>query len=259
MDLVDSHCHLNFSPLIENLDQVLDEAKLQGISHMLCAAVNLEDFPQILHLARQHEHIFCSVGVHPNETEGEDPGIDRLVALGQDPAIVAIGETGLDYFRSQGDLTWQRQRFAKHIKAAVELSKPLIVHSREAANDTIKILCEHGVGDATGVLHCFTGDWEMAKKVLDLGFYISFSGIVTFNSAKALREVATKIPLDRMLVETDSPYLAPVPHRGQPNQPAYVRFVLEFLSELLGIGEAKLSEITSTNFFNLFPNALRIA
>lgn len=258
MDLVDSHCHLNFPPLIESLDQVLDEAKLQGITHMLCASVNLEDFPQILQLARQYDHIFCSVGVHPNETDGEDPTIDRLVALGEDPAIVAIGETGLDYFRSQGDLTWQRQRFGRHIKAAVKLSKPLIVHSRDAEDDTVNILREHGAGDATGVLHCFTGDWEMAKKVLDLGFYISFSGIVTFNSAIELREVATKMPLDRMLVETDSPYLAPVPHRGKPNQPAYVRHVLEFLSELLGISDAKLSEITSKNFFDLFPSALQI-
>lgn len=242
--------------MFENLDQILDEAKGQGITHMLCASVNLEDFPQILHLARQYNHIFCSVGVHPNETDGEDPTIDRLVTLGEDPAIVAIGETGLDYFRSQGDLSWQRERFARHIKAAVKLCKPLIVHSRDAEDDTVNILREQRAGDAGGVLHCFTGDWEMAKKMLDLGFYISFSGIVTFNSAKELCEVATKMPLDRMLVETDSPYLAPVPHRGKPNQPAYVKYVLEFLSELLGIDDAKLSEITSKNFFDLFPGAL---
>lgn len=257
VDLVDSHCHLNFPPLIENLDKVLDEAESQGVTHMLCVAVNLEDFPQIQHLASQFKHIFCSVGVHPNEIEGEEPTLERLIELGKDPTTVAIGETGLDYFRSQGDLSWQRDRFRTHIDAAVQLSKPLIVHSRDAAEDTVSMLNQHNARDAGGVMHCFTGDWVMAEKVLDLGFYISFSGIVTFNSANELREVARKTPLDRILVETDSPYLAPVPHRGKPNQPAYVKHVLEFLSELLEIGKDELSDITSRNFFNLFPNASR--
>lgn len=255
MQLVDSHCHINFEPLIDDLPGLLERAKQNQVSHMLCVSVNLEEFPQVLGLAHRYPHIVASVGVHPCYTDCEEPDVDQLVALADDPNIVAIGETGLDYFRTEGDLTWQRDRFARHIETARITSKPLIIHTREAADDTMSMLKELGAAEAGGVMHCFAEDWKTAEKALDIGFYISFSGIVTFKSAEQLREVARKVPMDRVLVETDSPYLAPVPKRGKTNEPSYVRHTAEFLADLRGMPLEEIAGITTENFFTLFPGA----
>lgn len=253
--LVDSHCHINFDPLGDNVVQILENARLQGVGHFLCVAVNLEDYPQVRALAHAHAHVFASVGVHPNETTGKDPSVDELVQLADDNKVVAIGETGLDYYRSTGDLDWQKLRFRHHIRAAIAANKPLIIHTREAAQDTIDILKEEGAQKVGGVMHCFSEDWDIARQALELGFYISFSGIVTFKSAQTLREVATKVPLDRLLVETDSPYLAPVPHRGKTNEPAYVRLVADCLAQLRNTTYADVAAATTENFFRLFRHA----
>ncbi|MGH1428386.1 MAG: TatD family hydrolase [Arenicella sp.] len=257
--LVDSHCHINFEPLAEKIDDVLANAKTNNIGHMLCVSVNLEDFPQVESLALQHEHIFASVGVHPCERKGREPSAKELIDIGQQPHIVAIGETGLDYFRVEDeDMTWQHQRFINHIEAAKTVDKPLIIHTRNAADDTMKMLKEEGADQCKGVMHCFAEDWETAEKALDLGFYISFSGIVTFKSATNVQEVAKKTPIDRILVETDSPYLAPVPHRGKTNEPALVHHTAQFVADLRGISLPELAEATTNNFFNLFKSAQRI-
>ncbi len=252
MHIVDTHCHIDFPQFDGRIPEILENALAMDVSHMICVAVNLEDFPRILKLANSNENIYASVGVHPNSTECEDPGIERLVELSNDPKVIAIGETGLDYFRSSGELDWQRDRFKRHILAARKVHKPIIVHSRNAPDDTIAILAENGADEPGGVMHCFTGDYAMAKAALDLGFYISFSGIVTFKNATDLADVAKKIPLDRMLVETDSPYLAPVPKRGKENQPAYVRYTAEFLAQLHSIPVEDFAQITTANFRSLF-------
>lgn len=257
MELVDSHCHIDFEPLAERLDEVLDHARGAGVTHMLCVAVNIEDFPRVLELARRHRHIFATCGVHPNETAGEEPSVERLIELGADPGVVAIGETGLDYFRSRGDLDWQRERFRRHIEAARTLGKPLVIHSRDAPEDTVALMRTHEAGTAGGVMHCFAGDWAMAQACLDVGFYISFSGIVTFKSAQTLMDVARRVPLERLLIETDAPYLAPVPFRGKTNQPGYVRHVAEHVAELRGVSAEALGEATTANFFRLFRHAER--
>lgn len=252
MELADSHCHINFPQLEEKIDCVVDLAQQMAVRYMLCVAVNLEDYPQILALSDAYHNIYASVGVHPNETEGEDPSVERLTELGKDERVVAIGETGLDYFRSSGELDWQRERFARHIKAGQKLGKPIIVHSRNAPEDTIAIMRNNSAGECGGVMHCFTGDYTMAKAAMDEGFYISFSGIVTFKNATDLADVAKKIPLDKLLIETDAPYLAPVPKRGKENQPAYVRYTAEFLADLKGMELEKFAEITTANFLELF-------
>lgn len=257
MQLVDSHCHINFDPLGGKIAEVMSNAAHNDVRYMLCVSVNLEDFPQVLALAKNHANVFASVGVHPNEREGREPDSAELVSLAGDPEIIAIGETGLDYFRSSGDLEWQRDRFRAHIHAARGIEKPLIIHSREAADDTMQILRDEGAQQAGGVMHCFAEDWNVARQALDIGFYISFSGIVTFNSAAAIQEVARKAPLDRVLVETDCPYLAPVPHRGKTNQPAYVRHTAEFVAELRGITLDEVAAATTDNFFTLFRGARR--
>jgi TatD DNase family protein len=210
----------------------------------------------MLGIAESHASVFASVGLHPNEQGGHEPGIDELVALAQHPKVVAIGETGLDYFRSEGDLDWQRERFRRHIRAAKACGKPIIVHSRDAPEDTIAILDEEGAQEVGGVMHCFTGDWAMAEQAMALNFHISFSGIVTFKSAIGLQAVAREMPEERMLVETDCPYLAPVPHRGKPNQPAYVRHTAEFIAELRGMSYEQLAAITTENYLNLFKPPL---
>ena len=253
--LVDSHCHINFDPLAAQVADVLRNAALQGVGHMLCVAVNLEAFPQVRALAHAHANVFASVGVHPNERDGHDPSVEELLALAQDPRVVAIGETGLDYYRSEGDLTWQQDRFRRHIAAAKASGRPLIIHTREAAADTLAILREEQAQDIGGVMHCFSEDWAAARAALDLNFYISFSGIVTFKSAAPLREVARQVPADRLLVETDAPYLAPVPHRGKTNEPAYVRHVAQCLAELRGVTLDELAAQTTSNFFKLFRHA----
>ncbi len=259
MHLVDSHCHINFPDFEEHggVAALLAAAAEQDVQHLLCVSVNLEDYPDILKMARNHANVFASVGVHPNETDGQDPDVEQLTELAADPHVVAVGETGLDYFRSEGDLSWQRDRFARHIQASRNVEKPIIVHTRDAEKDTVDILNNEAAGDVGGVLHCFTGSWEMARQCLDMGLYISFSGIVTFKNATALQDVAKKVPSDRMLIETDSPFLAPVPMRGKTNQPSYVRHVAEFLAELRQQPLASIAETTTDNFFRLFPSAQR--
>ena len=254
MQIVDSHCHINFEELHKRLPEVLSNAQENDISHMLCVSVNLEDFPQVLKLAHQHSNIFASVGVHPCYKDVKEPSADELVELAKDDRIIAIGETGLDYFRVEDeDMTWQQDRFRRHISAAKLTNKPLIIHTRNAQTDTMDILKEEGADGPRGVMHCFAEDWDVAKKALDLGFMISFSGIVTFKSATNVQEVARKCPIDRILVETDAPYLAPVPLRGKLNEPAYVRHTAQFVADLRGITLEKLAEITTENFFQLFP------
>lgn len=253
--LVDSHCHLDMldlAPFGGNVAGVLDAAAEHGVGRFLCVSINLEDFPAMLRLAEGHERVAASVGLHPNERGGHEPTVEELVALAQHPKIVAIGETGLDYYRSEGDLDWQRERFRRHIHAARRCGKPLIIHSRDAGEDTLTILEEEGAGAVGGVMHCFTGDWVMAQAAMALGFHISFSGIVTFRSARELQEVAVKMPLERMLVETDCPYLAPVPHRGKPNQPAWVRYTAEFIAGLRDVDYATVAAVTTANYRRLF-------
>lgn len=256
MPLVDSHCHIDFDPLAPRIDEVLANARRNDVSHLLCVSVNLEDFPRVLALAETHDHIFASVGVHPNEREGRDPSAEELSELARHARVVAVGETGLDYFRSEGDLEWQRDRFRRHIEAARRSRKPLIVHSRNAPEDTIAVMTEERAGEAGGVMHCFAEDWHMAEQALDLGFYISFSGIVTFKNARPVQEVARRAPLDRILVETDSPYLAPVPYRGKINEPAFVKHTAEYVAELRGLSYEELAQATTANFFRLFSHAV---
>lgn len=254
--LIDSHCHLNFESLQKNISQVLHNARENGVGHMLCVSVTLEKYPEVLALAHAHPQIFASVGVHPDEQQGQDPSVDDLVRRADDKRVVAIGETGLDYFRIQGDMTWQQERFRRHIRAALATGKPLIIHTREAAQDTIRILREEGAQAVGGVMHCFTENWDTAQAALDLGFYISFSGIVTFRNAENLREVARQVPLNRLLIETDSPYLAPMPHRGKTNEPAFVRHVAEQLATLRSLSLEEIATATTANFFSLFRSAI---
>jgi TatD DNase family protein len=253
--LTDSHCHLNFEHLLNNLPQVLQNARENGVGYMLCVGVTIEKLPEVLALAHEYPNIFASVGVHPDEQRGRDPSVDELVHLANDPRVVAIGETGLDYYRIKGDMTWQQDRFRRHIRAACVSHKPLIIHTREAAADTIRVLQEEGAESVGGVMHCFTESWETARVALDLGFYISFSGIITFRNADSLRAVAAKVPADRLLIETDAPYLAPVPYRGKTNEPAFVRYVAEELAKLRGVSLDELARTTTQNFFTLFKHA----
>lgn len=250
--LVDSHCHLDFDPLGSDVPAVLERARAQGVDHCLCVSVTLEAFPRIRELAHAYPPIYASVGVHPNERAGRDPSAEELVLLAQDPRIVAVGETGLDYYRSEGSTEWQQDRFRRHIRAARTAGKPLIVHTRAAAPDTLRLMAEEKASDVGGVMHCFTETWEVARAALEMNFYISFAGIVTFRNAVALREVARQVPADRLLVETDSPYLAPVPFRGKPNEPAYVRYVAECLAGVRGVALEAIAEQTTRNFFTLF-------
>ncbi|MGQ7845352.1 TatD family hydrolase [Granulosicoccus sp. 3-233] len=259
MQLVDSHCHINFPDFQDRMPDILQNAADNQINHMLCIATSWENFPDVLTLARDHAPISASVGVHPTTEGGHEPTVDELLSAAAEKEVVAIGETGLDYFRSTGDLTWQHERFHRHIEVAKRCNKPLIIHTRAAAEDTMNTLRDHQARDAGGVMHCFAEDWEVAKQALDIGFYISFSGIVTFKSAKAIQEVARKAPLDRILVETDAPYLAPVPHRGKTNEPAFVRHTAEYVAELRDIPLEELAEATTSNFFTLFSDAAELA
>jgi TatD DNase family protein len=225
------------------------------VTHGLCVSVNLENFPRVLSLAETHSNLFASVGVHPDYENLTEPGAAQLASLADHPRVVAIGETGLDYFRLTGDLEWQRERFRQHIRAARQCGKPLIIHTRAAAEDTLRIMAEEGADTVGGVMHCFTESWEVAQQAMEMNFYISFSGIVTFKNAVALKDVARKIKLGRMLIETDSPYLAPVPHRGQINQPAFVRHVAEAIADLRGVSVNEIASATTDNFFTLFKAA----
>ncbi|MDO8436832.1 MAG: TatD family hydrolase [Nitrosomonadaceae bacterium] len=250
--LVDSHCHLDFPDLAVNLDELLANMRDNDVGHALCVSVNLQDFPRVLALAEAHPNLFASVGVHPDYENLAEPQAAQLATLACHPRVVAIGETGLDYFRLKGDLEWQRERFRQHIRAARLCNKPLIIHTREAAADTLRIMTEEGADSVGGVMHCFTESWEVAQQAMEMNFYISFSGIVTFKKATNLKDIAKKIPLERMLVETDSPYLAPVPHRGKINQPAFVRHVAEEIAVLRGITVGEVATATTRNFFKLF-------
>lgn len=252
---VDSHCHINFPDLADRLPQVFERMAANGVTHALCIGVELEKFPEIRTLAETHANVYASVGVHPDHEDCTEPTVDDLVALADHPKVVAIGETGLDYFRLTGDLEWQRARFRTHIRAARACRKPLVIHTRAAADDTLAIMREENAGEAGGVMHCFTESLAVAEAALDLGFYISFSGIVTFKNAAALREVAAAVPLERMLIETDSPYLAPVPHRGQTNEPGFVKHVAEEIARVHGTTPAAVGEATTANFFRLFAAA----
>jgi TatD DNase family protein len=250
--LVDSHCHLDFPELAARLDSVLELMRENGVAHALCVCVTLADFPKVITLAESNAHLFASVGVHPDYEDLPPLQVEELVRLAAHPKVVAIGETGLDYYRLKGDLEWQRERFRSHIRAARQCRKPLIVHTRAAAEDTMRILREEGANAAGGVMHCFTESWEVARSALDLGFYISFSGIVTFKNAMTLKEVAKKVPLERMLIETDSPYLAPVPFRGKTNEPGLVKYVAEEIARLQNCSFERVADVTTDNFFNLF-------
>ena len=250
---IDSHCHINFPELAENMPAILARMAENQVTHALCVSVDLPDFPQVLALAEQHDNIFASVGVHPDYPDTVEPSVDDLVRMSDHPKIVAIGETGLDYFRLEGDLEWQRERFRTHIRASRATGKPLIIHTRAAAEDTLRIMREEGAYN--GVMHCFTESLAVAEAAIALGFYISFSGIVTFKSARDLQAVARAIPLERMLIETDSPYLAPVPFRGRTNEPSYVRHVAEFIATLRNEPLERIAQQTTANFFNLFRMA----
>jgi len=250
--LADSHCHLNFPELCSELDQVLAHMRENGVARALCVCVSLEEFPQVLEIADSHDEIYASVGVHPDYQDAAEPSVEGLVELARHRKVVAIGETGLDYYRVEGDHSRQQARFRTHIRAAKACAKPLIVHTRSAARDTIRIMEEENSAQAGGVMHCFTETLEVAEAAMAMNFYISFSGIVTFKNAHEIKEVARKIPLERMMIETDSPYLAPVPYRGKTNRPGYVKHVAEELARLRGVSVEEIASATTRNFIKLF-------
>ncbi len=248
---VDSHCHLDFPEFAGEHDRLLASMASNGVTHALCISVNLEDSPGVRELAERYPNLYATVGVHPDYPDVVEPTVDTLCQLADHPRVVAIGETGLDYYRRTGDLGWQRDRFRTHIRAARACGKPLIVHTRAAAADTLRILREEGASSVGGIMHCFTETGEVAAAAMELGFMISFSGIVTFRNAQALRAVAAEVPLERLLIETDAPYLAPVPHRGKRNEPAFVRHVAEELASLRGVAVERIARATTENFFDL--------
>lgn len=256
--LTDSHCHLDKIKLDQfgnDFHNIITNAADFDVSRFLCVCIDLERFSDVHQIAKDYPQIYCSVGVHPTSEGGKEPSVDDLIKLAQSDHVIAIGETGLDYFRvsdADRDMEWQRDRFRVHIKAAQQTGKPLIIHTRSAKEDTLRILAEEGAESIGGVMHCFAEDWEMAQKSIDLNFYISFSGIVTFNNAKELQYVAQKVPENRILIETDSPWLAPVPKRGKSNQPAYVKYVAEKIAELRGDTYENIAKISSLNFERLF-------
>lgn len=253
--LVDSHCHLDridLAPYAGDFAGLLAATRASGVGHSLCVSIDLQAYPAMLALVEPYAEVSVSVGVHPNERDTAEPDPEALVDLARHPKNVAIGETGLDYFHGKGDLEWQRERFRRHVAAARLARKPLIIHSRDARRDTLAILREEGASEVGGVMHCFTEDWDTAARAMDLGFYISFSGIVTFRNAAELREVAQRVPDDRLLIETDSPYLAPVPHRGKPNEPRHVVHVAALLAELRGTDVESIAAVTTANFARLF-------
>jgi TatD DNase family protein len=256
--LVDSHCHLNFPEFTENINAVRQLMQDAQVGHALCVSVTLDKFPEVLSLAEKYDNFYASVGVHPDYEDIEEPSVEALVRLALHPKIVAIGETGLDYYRLTGDLEWQRERFRTHIRAAILADKPLIIHTRSAAEDTLRIMQEEGAEKIGGVMHCFTENLEVALAAISMGFYISFSGIVTFKNATQIKVVAQAIPLDKILVETDSPYLAPVPFRGKTNQPAYVKYVAQEIANLRGTSLDEVMQATTQNFFTLFKHATKV-
>lgn len=263
--LTDSHCHLSHEQLVGNIEPILQTMQQAGVNRALCIATTLEEFGQVHALTQQHAPLWCSVGVHPDNEGVQEPSVDDLIQRAGQAKVLGIGETGLDYFdmagrkggRSIADMEWQRERFRVHIRAAQQVRKPLIIHTRNAADATLEILAQEGEDGASrqqagGVFHCFAEDLAVARRVLDIGYYISFAGIVTFKNAQSLKEVAQFVPLDRMLVETDSPYLAPVPHRGKLNTPAHVVHVAQCIADLRGLPFEQIAEATTVNFDTLF-------
>lgn len=255
LQLVDSHCHIDFDGLRDQVPDLLTRMAAAEVVEAVCVAVRLEDLPGVMALAEAHPEIYASVGVHPDYPDCIEPTVQQLVALARHDKVVAIGETGLDYFRLSGDLEWQRERFRTHIRAAREIRKPLIIHTRAAAADTLRIMREENAGDIGGVMHCFTESLAVAEESIALGFHISFSGIISFKNAADLREIARTIPLDRILVETDAPYLAPVPCRGKTNEPAYVRHVAQAVADARGVSLEVIAEATTQNYRRLFRTA----
>ena len=253
--LVDSHCHLDFPDLAANLPQILELMQQNDVGCAVCIGVNLENLPRVLALADAHPQIFASVGVHPESTDAQEPDVAELVALAAHPKVIAIGETGLDYYWHKDAPEWQRERFRTHIRAARATGKPLVIHNRDATADTLRLMQEEGAGQVGGIMHCFTETWEVAEAALEQGFHISLSGIVTFKNALTIKEVARRVPLDRLLVETDSPYLAPMPYRGKINQPGYVKHVAEEIARLRNLTYEEVVTATTDNFFRLFPEA----
>lgn len=256
---IDSHCHINFPELAAQMPDLLAKMRENKVTHALCVSVDMTTLPDVLAIAAAHDNVYASVGVHPDHEDTPEPTVDELVQLAATPKVVAIGETGLDYYRLEGrsieDMEWQRERFRRHIQAARITGKPLIIHTRSSAEDTLRLMREEHAGEPGGVMHCFTESWEVAEAALAQNFYISFSGIVTFKSARDLQEVARRVPLERMLIETDSPYLAPVPFRGKVNQPGFVKHVGEFIADLRGVPVQTIAEATTENFFKLFKTA----
>ena len=263
----DSHCHINYPQYLADMPALLAEMQAAQVDRALCISTTIEEFPSVLKLAQDYAHIWATVGVHPDNEGIYEPSVADLIERAQDPRVVGIGETGLDYYqmdarkggRGIADMEWQRERFRTHIRAARQAQLPLVIHTREAADDTLAILREEGEGSsghAGGVFHCFTESLAVAKQALDLGYYISFSGIITFKNAAALREVCAYVPLERCLIETDSPYLAPAPHRGKQNSPAYVPLVAQQLADCKGVSVGKIADATARNFEELFTGVL---
>ena len=253
---IDSHCHLDFPDFENRLPEVLEKMEKQLVTKALCISVDIPDFPKVLALAKQYSHLYATVGVHPDYEDTPEPTLDWLLEEAKESKVIGIGETGLDYYRMAHkpyeELEWQRERFRVHIEASKITQKPLIIHTREASADTISILRESGQGQVNGVMHCFTESIEVAKQALDLGFYISFSGIVTFKNALQIKETCKYVPFDRMLIETDSPYLAPVPYRGKTNEPSYVSYVASYIASLKDSNVEEVGRVTSNNFYQLF-------
>jgi TatD DNase family protein len=260
---VDSHCHINFEGLGDRLPDVLERMREHRVTHALCVSVDLETLPSVLDIAEKCENVYASVGVHPDHEHMREPSVAELVELAAHPKVVAIGETGLDYYRLEGrsiaDMEWQRERFRTHIRAAHATGKPLIIHTRASSEDTLKVMAEERAGETGGVMHCFTEPWNIAQSAIAQNFYISLSGIVTFKSAKDVQDVARRVPIERLLIETDSPYLAPVPYRGKPNEPAYVSHVGRFIAQLRDMTDEALAAATTANFFRLFKIAPPLA
>ncbi|MDN7877527.1 TatD family hydrolase [Burkholderia aenigmatica] len=256
---VDSHCHINFKGLADRLPAVLENMREHDVTHALCVSVDFETLPEVLAIADAHDNVYASVGVHPDHEDMHEPTLAELVELAAHPKVVAIGETGLDYYRLEGrsiaDMEWQRERFRTHIRAATATMKPLIIHTRSSSEDTLRIMAEERAYVPGGVMHCFTEPWPVAEQALAQNFHISLSGIVTFKNATDVQDVARRVPLDRLLIETDSPYLAPVPYRGKPNEPAYVSHVGRFIASERGIAVEALADATTQNFFRLFKIA----
>jgi TatD DNase family protein len=258
--LIDSHCHLNMldlAPFDGSLKNVIDAAKKEGIEKILCIGTNQEDLPHVLNCANQFENVYATVGMHPCDSEKNQLTTAEIIALASKPKVVGIGETGLDYHYDNSDRDIQKESFRKHIQAAIELNLPVVIHSRAAQEDTLKILKEEGIEKCGAVLHCFTESWDMAKEALDMGLYISISGIVTFKNAHQVKDVASRVPMDRLLVETDAPFLAPVPYRGKPNYPAYVRDVAVYVAAMRGIPFDEFAKQTTDNFYSLFNKVPR--